>query len=88
VSRIVAPCWLEENTVTNDVEEMLSRILTAIDVVAEMAIGTDQLADDVAACEIKLRQLLARTGLILHLIEARRPRPTTVTGRGVNGRVN
>ena len=65
----------------SNAEEGLTYMLVAIDVIAEMALGTDQLADDVAACEIKLRQLLARTELILHFIEARRPRPTTVTGR-------
>jgi hypothetical protein len=65
----------------SNAEEGLNLILNGIDVIAEMALGTDQLADDVAACEIKLRQLLARTQLILHFIEARRPRPTTVTRR-------
>jgi len=65
----------------SNAEEGLNLILNGIDVIAEMALGTDQLADDVAACEIKLRQLLARTQLILHFIEARRPRPTTVIRR-------
>jgi hypothetical protein len=65
----------------NNAEEGLDYILSGIDVIAEMALGEDQLADDVAACEIKLRQLLARTELVLHFIAARRPRPTTVTGR-------
>jgi hypothetical protein len=65
----------------NNAEEGLHYCLAAVDILAEMALGTDQMADDVAGCEIKLRQLLARTQLILHFIEARRPRPTTVTGR-------
>jgi hypothetical protein len=70
-----------EAVARSNAEQGLNYILVAIDVIAEMAVGTDQLADDVAACEIQLRQLLARTQLILHLINARRPRPTTVTGR-------
>jgi hypothetical protein len=70
-----------ETVARSNAEEGLNLILNGIDVIAEMALGTDQIADDVAACEIKLRQLLARTQLILHLVEARRPRPTTVTGR-------
>jgi len=65
----------------SNAEEGLNYILNGIDVLAEMALRDDQLGDDVARCEIKFRQLLARTQLILHLIEARRPRPTTVTGR-------
>jgi hypothetical protein len=64
----------------SDVEEGLSYILNGIDVIAEMALHPD-MGDDVAACEVKLRQLLARTELILHFIETRRPRPTTLTGR-------
>jgi hypothetical protein len=64
----------------SNIEEGLNYILSGIDVIAEMALDPD-LAADVAACEIKLRQLLARTELILHFLEARRPRPTTVTGR-------
>jgi len=65
----------------NNAEKGLNLILAGIDVIAEMALRDDQLGADVAACEIKLRQLLARTELILHFIECRRPRPTTVTGR-------
>jgi hypothetical protein len=69
-----------EAVARSNAEEGLNYILAGIDVIAEMALRTDQLGDDVAACEIKLRQLLARTELILHFIEARR-RPATVTGR-------
>jgi hypothetical protein len=65
----------------NNAEKGLDYVLNAIDVIAEMALRDDQQGDDVMACEIKLRQLLARTELILHFIETRRPRPTTVTGR-------
>jgi hypothetical protein len=64
----------------SNAEEGLNLILNGIDVLAEMALNPD-MADDIAACEIKLRQLISRTQLILHFIEARRPRPTTITGR-------
>ncbi len=70
---------MTRKNVEEGLDEALGWMLEGIDVIAEMALGPR--ADDVAACEIKLRQLLARTKLILHFIDARRPPPTTITGR-------
>jgi len=55
----------------------LNHILTALDVIAEMALNP-KYAPDVASCQIKLCQVKARAELILRLIEAQRPPPTKV----------
>ena len=55
----------------------LSHILIALDIIAKMALDRDQVAE-VAACEIKLRQVQARAELILRFIAASKPPPNRI----------
>jgi len=55
----------------------ITQVLIALDVIAEMSIDPRSAAE-VAACEIKLRQVASRAQLILRFIEATRPPPATI----------
>lgn len=55
----------------------LTYILTALDILAEMALDRERVAE-LAASEIKLRQVQARAELILRFIAASRPPPNKI----------
>lgn len=52
-------------------------VLVALDIIAEMALDPEQV-HQVAACKIKVMQVKSRAELILRLVEAAEPPPTTV----------
>lgn len=54
------------------VAEGLDHILTALDIIAGMAIDPDKY-DEVAAEQVRLGQVISRAQLILSFIDARKP---------------
>lgn len=61
------------------VAEALHHILSALDIIAAMALKPEGY-DEIVVEEIRLGQIISRTQLILSFIEARRP-ATKVVGR-------